>query len=76
MDIQQEISYEFNQSLIGNIEKVLIDRVEGEYSIGRTYRDAPDVDCEVLVKGSLKVGEFYKIKIVDATEFDLYGEKI
>ena len=74
MDIQQEISYEFNQSLIGNIEKVLIDRVEGEYSIGRTYRDAPDVDCEVLVKGSLKVGEFYKIKIVDATEFDLYGE--
>ena len=74
MDIQQELSYEFNQTLIGNVEKVLIDRVEGEYSIGRTFRDTPDVDCEVLIKGSLDVGEFYNVKIVDATEFDLYGE--
>ncbi|MCK5759949.1 MAG: 30S ribosomal protein S12 methylthiotransferase RimO [Candidatus Delongbacteria bacterium] len=74
MDVQQELSYEFNQTLIGNVEKVLIDRVEGEYSIGRTFRDAPDVDCEVLIKGSLNIGEFYKVKIVDATEFDLHGE--
>ena len=74
MDIQQELSYEFNQTLIGNVEKVLIDRVEGEYSIGRTFRDTPDVDCEVLIKGNLDVGEFYNVKIVDATEFDLMGE--
>jgi ribosomal protein S12 methylthiotransferase len=76
MDIQQELSYEFNQTLIGNIEKVLIDRVDGEYSIGRTFRDTPDVDCEVLIKGDLDVGEFYDVKIVDATEFDLYGEMV
>ena len=76
MDIQQELSYEFNQTLIGNVEKVLIDRVEGKYSIGRTFRDTPDVDCEVLIKGSLDVGEFYQVKIVDATEFDLMGELV
>ncbi|NOR44929.1 MAG: 30S ribosomal protein S12 methylthiotransferase RimO [Candidatus Delongbacteria bacterium] len=76
MDIQQELSYEFNQTLIGNVEKVLIDRVEGEYSIGRTFRDTPDVDCEVLIKGSLDVGEFYQVNIVDATEFDLMGVKM
>ncbi|MDA3886964.1 MAG: 30S ribosomal protein S12 methylthiotransferase RimO [Candidatus Delongbacteria bacterium] len=76
MDIQQELSYEFNQTLIGNIEKVLIDRVEGEYSIGRTFRDTPDVDCEVLIKGSLDIGEFYQVKIIDATEFDLMGELV
>jgi ribosomal protein S12 methylthiotransferase len=76
MDIQQELSYEFNQTLIGNIEKVLIDRVDGEYSIGRTFRDTPDVDCEVLIKGSLDIGEFYQVKIIDATEFDLMGELV
>ncbi|MBN2788676.1 MAG: 30S ribosomal protein S12 methylthiotransferase RimO [Candidatus Delongbacteria bacterium] len=76
MDIQQKISYEYNQKLIGNVEKVLIDRIEGKQSVGRTFRDTPDVDCEVLIEGRLKVGEFYNIKIVDATEFDLYGESV
>lgn len=74
MDIQREISLEKNSMIVGNIEKVLIDRIEGDYSVGRTYRDAPDVDNEVLIKKNLAPGEFYKIKIVKADEFDLYGE--
>ena len=74
MDIQRDISLENNYALVGNTEKVLIDRLEGDYSVGRTYRDAPDVDNEVLIKKKLVTGEFYKIKIIKADEYDLYGE--
>jgi ribosomal protein S12 methylthiotransferase len=74
MEIQQQISFENNQKLIGNIEKVLIDKIDGEYSIGRTYRDAPGIDNEVLIKEKLQTGQFYNVKITDAVEFDLYGE--
>ncbi len=74
MDLQQEISYTKNMLLIGNIEKVLIDRIDGKFSIGRTFRDAPGIDNEVLVEEILEIGEFYSIKIIDAVEFDLYGE--
>ncbi|MBN2858439.1 MAG: 30S ribosomal protein S12 methylthiotransferase RimO [Candidatus Delongbacteria bacterium] len=74
MEMQREISFDKNNKLIGNIEKVLIDRIEGEYSVGRTFRDAPDVDNEVLIKKKLVPGEFYKVRIVKADEFDLYGE--
>lgn len=77
MDAQQQISFEKNQQLIGKSLKVLIDRKEGEYFIGRTEFDSPEVDNEVLIPAKetyLSIGNFYEIKIVDATEFDLYGE--
>ena len=77
MAIQQEISGELMQRFVGKTEKVIIDRQEGDYFIGRTQYDSPEVDCEVLVppkKAELKVGEFYEVKITKAEEFDLYGE--
>jgi len=76
MEIQQGISLELNQMKIGRSFKVLIDRLEGEFYIGRTEFDSPEVDNEVLIKltSKLKVGEFYNIKITEADAFDLYGE--
>lgn len=77
MEIQQEISFQKNQKLIGKTMNVLFDRKEGGYFIGRTEFDSPEVDNEVLVPAEnnyLSLGEFYPIEIVDATEFDLYGE--
>ena len=77
MDIQAQISWELNQEKIGQTFKYAIDRKEGQYFIGRTEFDSPDVDNEVLVDASkhyLKTGDFVNIKITDATEFDLYGE--
>lgn len=79
MDIQQGISFELNQQKVGKVFKVLIDRKEGNYFIGRTEFDSPEVDNEVLVdarKHFLRVGDFAKIKINSAEEFDLYGEPI
>jgi ribosomal protein S12 methylthiotransferase len=73
MRIQQEISLENNTEKIGKIFKVLIDRKENSFSVGRTYGDSPDVDNEVLIKDDLEVGRFYDVKITDAEEFDLYG---
>lgn len=76
MSIQQGISAEMNQSKIGKTLKVMIDRVEDEYFVGRTEYDSPEVDPEVLIPVStegVKQGEFYSAKIVDATDFDLYG---
>ena len=76
MTIQQGISAELNQLKIGKTFKVIIDREENEYFIGRTEYDSPEVDQEVLIPldtvGVTK-GEFYQSKIVDATDFDLYG---
>ena len=75
MAIQQEISGELMQRFVGKTEKVIIDRKEGDYFIGRTQYDSPEVDCEVLVKTTgLRIGEFYEVKITKAEEFDLYGE--
>jgi ribosomal protein S12 methylthiotransferase len=76
MEIQQDISLEMNMLNIGKTMQVLIDRTEGEYHIGRTEFDSPEVDQEVLVPVSfnLKHGNFYNIRITKATEFDLYGE--
>ena len=77
MAIQQEISGELMQHFVGKTEKVIIDREEGEYFIGRTQYDSPEVDCEVLIKAKsekAKVGEFVEVKITKAEEFDLYGE--
>ena len=77
MSIQQGISAEINQTKIGKSLKVMIDRVEDEFFIGRTEYDSPEVDQEVLIplntEGVMK-GEFYQTKIIDATDFDLYGE--
>ncbi len=74
MDIQREISYENNSKLVGTVQTVLIDRIEGQYSAGRTYRDAPDVDNEVFCEKKLKPGKFCRVKIVRADDYDLYGE--
>ncbi len=77
MDLQEEISYEANQAKIGQVFEVLIDRLEGEFYVGRTQYDSPEVDNEVLVRADsaeLEPGCFYRVKITDAEAFDLYGE--
>ena len=77
MSIQQGISAEINLSKIGQSFKIMIDRQEDEYFVGRTEFDSPEVDQEVLIPISttgVQKGEFYHAKIVDATDFDLYGE--
>lgn len=79
MEIQEEISFNKNSEKIGRIFKVLIDRKESGNYIGRTEFDSPEVDNEVLIpaKGNyLRIGDFAQIRIVDATEFDLYGELV
>lgn len=76
MALQQEISLELNQAKIGNTYKVLFDRKEGGYFIGRTEFDSPEVDNEVLIPASqyVRLGDFANVKITSAQEFDLYGE--
>jgi ribosomal protein S12 methylthiotransferase len=78
MELQQGISQELNQAKIGNTYKVLFDRKEGGYFIGRTEFDSPEVDNEVLVPATQYVrrGDFSMVKIHDAEEFDLYGDVI
>jgi len=76
MAIQTEISRELNQQWIGKTLRCMIDRKEGNYFIGRTERDSPDVDNEVLISAEdhyLKMGDFAQITITSATEFDLFG---
>jgi ribosomal protein S12 methylthiotransferase len=77
MQIQQQVSAELNASKVGQILKVVIDRKEGDYFVGRTEYDSPEVDGEVLITSKrLRIGNFYNIRITGAEEFDLYGEKI
>ena len=75
MAVQQEVSLEVNRSKIGQVLKVVIDREEADYFIGRTEFDSPEVDPEVLVEKSLalEIGQFYDVEITGAEEFDLYG---
>lgn len=76
MEVQQRISTRLNDAKVGNEYKTIIDRIEGDYYIGRTEYDSPDVDTEVLIhinEGELEIGEFYNVLITDATEFDLMG---
>ena len=76
MDVQQRISSNLNYEKVGKTFKTIIDRIEGDYYIGRTEFDSPDVDTEVLVPlsdGELVIGNFYNVEIEDATEFDLMG---
>ncbi len=79
MEIQSQISWELNQEKIGQEFKVVIDRKEGNYFVGRTEFDSPDVDNEVLIDASttyLKTGEFATVKIIEAEDFDLYAEVV
>ena len=79
MEIQSQISWELNQQKIGKEFKVVIDRKEGSYFVGRTEFDSPDVDNEVLInaeEGYLRTGEFTNVKITAAEDFDLYAEVI
>ena len=79
MEIQAQISWELNQQKIGSTCKVIIDRKEGNYFIGRTESDSPDVDNEVLIDATqvyLKTGEFVDVVINDAADFDLYAEVV
>lgn len=77
MEIQREISLKKNRSVVGKILKVIVDDIEGEYFVGRTERDAPEVDGNVLIKAEdklLKLGDFYNIEIYDCNDYDLYGK--
>ena len=79
MEIQSQISWEHNQSCIGKTFRCLIDRKEGVHFVGRTFMDSPDVDNEVLIDATkyyLKQGDFAKIKITEATDYDLIGVPI
>lgn len=79
MDIQQDISAELSAAKVGKTMKVIIDRIEGDYYIGRTEFDSPEVDPEVLIEkndNGLKIGEFYQAEIIDADDFDLYARII
>ena len=79
MEIQSQISWELNQQKVGKTFRCLIDRKEGNYFVGRTEYDSPDVDNEVLIdakKHYVKTGDFVEVKIIDATDYDLYGEPV
>ena len=79
MEIQSQISWELNQEKIGKTFRCLIDHKEGNYFVGRTEYDSPDVDNEVLIdakKHYVKIGDFVEVKIIDATDYDLYGEPV
>ena len=79
MEIQQAISEEKNQEKVGQTFKVLFDRKEGEYFIGRTEGDSPEVDNEVLVRAEdhyVRVGDFAQVQITEATEYDLLGKLV
>ncbi|PTX22629.1 SSU ribosomal protein S12P methylthiotransferase [Pontibacter mucosus] len=79
MELQQGISVELNEEKIGNTYKVLFDRKESGYFVGRTQYDSPEVDNEVLVPADsnyVRLGDFANVKITDASDFDLYGEVV
>ena len=75
MEAQREISQHHNDALIGSVQKVIIDRIEGDQYIGRTERDAPEIDNEVFLSTAkhLPLGGFCEVEIVDTSEYDLYG---
>lgn len=79
MDLQQAISAEVASSSVGKAVKIIIDRIEGEYYIGRTEHDSPEVDPEVLVpvaSADFEIGNFYMVKVVSSDDFDLYAEPL
>ena len=79
MELQSQISWELNQKKVGKTFRCLIDRKEGNYFVGRTEYDSPDVDNEVLIdakKHYVKIGDFTDVKIIEAADYDLYGEPV
>ncbi len=77
MEIQKEISLEKNKSFVGKKLKVLVETREGEYYVGRTYRDAPEVDGEILIPlndEEIILGRFYTVEVFDYNEYDLFGK--
>jgi len=80
MEVQRKISHKLNTQKVGEKLKVLIDRKEGDYFIGRTEHDSPEVDNEVLVKADnntyLRVGDFATIEIISGEDYDLYGKPV
>lgn len=79
MELQSQISWELNQEKVGKTFRCLIERKEGNYFVGRTEYDSPDVDNEVLIdakKYYVKIGDFTDVKIIEAADYDLYGEPI
>jgi ribosomal protein S12 methylthiotransferase len=79
MDLQQSISTEINKTRVGKVLKVLFDRKEGGYFIGRTEFDSPEVDNEVLVDAStnyVRLGDFANVLIESAEDFDLFGKVV
>jgi ribosomal protein S12 methylthiotransferase len=78
MEMQQAISAELNERLVGQIIKVLIDRREGQFFIGRTEYDSPEVDQEVLITAeyNIKPGNFYRVMITQSTDFELFGKPV
>ena len=79
MNLQQSISAEILNNLVGTRQRIIIDRKEKDYYIGRTQYDSPEVDCEVLISTNdcpkkLKIGEFYTVEIVKSEEFDLFAK--
>ncbi|MHB9013524.1 MAG: 30S ribosomal protein S12 methylthiotransferase RimO [Ignavibacteriaceae bacterium] len=77
MEIQKEISLEKNKSFVGKKLKVLVETREGEYYVGRTYRDAPEVDGEILIPlndEKIILGKFYTVEVFDYNEYDLFGK--
>ena len=79
MEIQEQISFELNQEKVGKVFTCIFDRKEGNFFIGRTEFDSPDVDNNVIVDAGqhfVQMGHFVKIKITEATDFDLYGEPV
>jgi ribosomal protein S12 methylthiotransferase len=76
MEVQQGISYDINQTKVGKEFKVLVDRVDGDYFIGRTEFDSPEVDNEVVLNAKenyVRIGDFVQVKVNRAEDFDLYG---
>ena len=77
MEIQKKISHKKNESLTGTVQKVIIDSLEGDYYIGRSTMDAPEVDCEVIIDKEdfeLAPGDFVAVRIYDSAEYDLFGK--
>ena len=80
MRVQQNISLACQENKVGKLFKVIIDRLEGDYYIGRTEFDSPEVDPEVLIRRTgnleIKIGEFYNVQVDSAEEFDLYAHVV
>ena len=79
MEIQGQISFDLNQEKVGKVFKCIFDRKEGDYFIGRTEFDSPDVDNNIIVNATenyIQIGQFIDIKITEATDFDLYGDTV